>query len=80
MPQQLAHVSVADRPAFVSRHASYAEVIAGFAYRTMLAGAALLRFFRSDADIARFWADGLAAWTDRIDLDAEATRFQFIPE
>ena len=79
-PQQLGHVALADRPAFVARHAFYAEVVTGFVYRTLLANATLLSLFRTDEGIDAFWSTGRGAWPHQIDLRTEASRFQYIEQ
>ena len=76
-PTQLAFVSAADRPQFVSRRAYYAEALANFVYRTLLSDSRLLTLFRTESDADAFWASGGAPWTQKTDLDSIATRFRY---
>lgn len=78
-PPQLAHVTTADQPEFVSRRTCYAEALASFVYRTLLSDPQLLAMFRTEADVDGFWASGGASWTLKADLDAIAARYHHIP-
>ncbi|HKY21992.1 MAG TPA: hypothetical protein VJM31_12310 [Vicinamibacterales bacterium] len=78
-PPQLAHVTTADQPEFVSRRTCYAEALASFVYRTLLSDSRLLAMFRTEADVDGFWASGGAPWTVKADLDAIAARYHHIP-
>lgn len=77
-PKELAHVSIAQQPEFVSRRAYTAEATANFVYRTLLADPALLSNFRTDADIDAFWMGAGTRWTAKVDLDAIYKAFRFI--
>lgn len=78
-PTQLAHVTTADQPEFVSRRTCYAEALSSFVYRTLLSEPRLLAMFRTEADVDAFWASGGASWTQKADLDAIAARYHHIP-
>ena len=75
-PSQLAHVTPAEQPEFVSRRTCYAEALASFVYRTLLSEPGLLAMFRREADVDAFWASGGAAGTQKAELDAIAARYQ----
>lgn len=77
-PRRLASIREPDRPMFVSRRAFQAEVLAGETYRRMLSDPTLRCSFRTDADVEGFWNGGAAAWTPKIDLDAQDRRFRYI--
>jgi hypothetical protein len=77
-PAQLAYVSTADQPEFVSRRTYYAEALANFVYRTLLSDPRLLPMFRTESDVDAFWASGGAPWTQKTDLDAIAARFRYV--
>jgi hypothetical protein len=77
-PTQLAHVTTADQPEFVSRRTYYAEALANFVYRTLLSDARLLPMFRTERDVDAFWASGGTPWTQKTDLDAIAARFRYV--
>jgi hypothetical protein len=78
-PPQLAQVTTADQPEFVSRRTCYAEALASFVYRTLLSDPRLLAMIRTEADVDAFWVSRGTAWIDKIDLDAIASRFHYAP-
>jgi hypothetical protein len=77
-PAQLAHVTTAEQPEFVSRRTCYAEALASFVYRTLLSEPRLLAMFRTEADVDAFWASRGTSWTQKTDLDAIASRYDHI--
>lgn len=76
-PLKLAYIKKGDQPRFVSHRSFQAEVLAGAAYRTLLADQALRCAF-GNSSVDAFWqADG-RSWTARVDLDAQDARFQYL--
>jgi len=78
-PSKLAYIKEADRPMFVSQRSFQAEVLAGAAYFTLLADPVLRGEFRN-SNVDAFWQRGGAAWTVKLDLDAEDARFRYLGE
>lgn len=76
-PSTLDYVKEPQRDEFVARRTFQAELIAGFAYRTLLTDWRLRDLFRIDDRIEGFWSSNRAAWPLTIDLDASDNALQY---
>jgi hypothetical protein len=79
-PNELAHISATtDRDRLIALLEAYAEGLAGFAYRTVLADVSLLRHFKDHATIDTFWQQHRSLWPSRLDLGEIDRRFAYQP-
>jgi hypothetical protein len=77
-PSELAYVKESNRDRLLSERSFQAELIAGAAYRSVLADPILRESFRRDIDISAFWASETGQPLDgAVDLDAFSDVHQF---